>query len=232
MKKLKNFYNCKAKIKSVFNEAAIKKSFLDLRKLFFSGLVSILPIALTFYAIGLVFNFADKIPREIIAKIIAFFFSLFNKDISVDEANIPGLGLVSSIFIIMVAGYISANFIGKGLLKSIEIWILKIPLVSNIYSAFRQIMDTVFSKKKSTFKNVVLIQYPYKGSYSIGFITSDAPSQIKDITKENLISVFVPTTPNPTSGYLLMLKQEEIYILDISVEDAIKLIVSGGMLTP
>jgi len=232
MRKLKNFRDFKENLKSMFNEDIIKKSFLDLRRLFLSGLVSVLPIAFTIFSISLVFNFADRLPREIMAKIIVFFFSLFNKDITFEEANIPGLGLIAAVFIIMFAGYISANVIGRSLLKSIENWMFKIPLVSNIYTAFRQIIDTVFLKKKSTFKSVVLVQFPYKGSYSIGFVTTSSPSEILSIKKENLVNVFVPTTPNPTSGFLLMLKEEDIYKLNMSVEDAIKLIVSGRILSP
>lgn len=119
MRKLKNFRDFKENLKSMFNEDIIKKSFLDLRRLFLSGLVSVLPIAFTIFSISLVFNFADRLPREIMAKIIVFFFSLFNKDITFEEANIPGLGLIAAVFIIMFAGYISANVIGRSLLKSI-----------------------------------------------------------------------------------------------------------------
>ncbi|NLK21447.1 MAG: DUF502 domain-containing protein [Epulopiscium sp.] len=210
----------------------MKQSLLDLRRLFLSGLVSILPLALTFYAIGLVFNFTDRIPREIIARIIVFFFSLFNINIPIEEANIPGLGLITSIFIIMVAGYISANWIGKGIIRSLEIWFLKIPIIGNIYTAFSQIMDTIFTKKKNAFKDVVLLEYPYRGCYAIGFITTDTPLKFKGLIEKNLAVVFVPTTPNPTSGFMLMMEKNEIYKLNISVEEAIKMVVSGGILAP
>lgn len=220
------------KLKNLFYDDGVRQSFLELRRLFLSGLISILPIALTFYAVGLVFNFADRIPRQIIARIIVFLLSIFNEKLLIEEVDVPGLGLISSIFLIIVVGYISTNWIGKGIIKLVERWLLKIPIVSNIYAAFSQIMDTVFAKKKKAFKGVVLVEYPYRGCYSIGFITSDAPTEILKIVKEDLVSVFVPTTPNPTSGFLLMMNKKEVNILDMSVEEAIKMVVSGGMLTP
>ncbi|HOQ16417.1 MAG TPA: DUF502 domain-containing protein [Defluviitaleaceae bacterium] len=232
MRKLKNFRDSKGKSKWLFNKKILKKSFLDLRRLFFSGLVSVLPIAFTFFSISLVFNFADRLPRKIIATIIVFIFSLFNKKISLEEANVPGLGIIAAFFIIMVTGYISTHLIGRRLLKAIEKWLLKIPLVSNIYTAFRQIMDTIFLKEKHTFKSVVLVQFPCKGSYSIGFLTANSPSEVKNLKQESLVNVFIPTTPNPTSGFLLMVKEEDIYKLNMSVEEAIKFIVSGGILSP
>jgi hypothetical protein len=118
MRKLKNFRDSKGKSKWLFNKKILKKSFLDLRRLFFSGLVSVLPIAFTFFSISLVFNFADRLPRKIIATIIVFIFSLFNKKISLEEANVPGLGIIAAFFIIMVTGYISTHLIGRRLLKA------------------------------------------------------------------------------------------------------------------
>ncbi|WP_058486952.1 DUF502 domain-containing protein [Defluviitalea phaphyphila] len=220
------------KLKNLFYNNEVRQSFLELRRLFLSGLVSILPIAFTFYTVGLVFNFADKIPRNIIARIIVILLSIFNKKISVEEVNVPGLGLIASIFLIIVVGYISTNWIGKGIIKLIENWILKIPVVGNVYTGISQIMNSILTKKKRAFKEAVLIEYPYKGCYAIGFVTADAPLEILEITKEDLISVFVPTTPNPTSGFMLMMKKTEVYKLNMSVEEAIKMVVSGGILIP
>jgi uncharacterized membrane protein len=210
----------------------LRRSLIDLRKLFLTGLFGMLPLALTFYAVGLVFNFADRIPRELIAKMIVFLLSMFGKTVSFEKANIPGLGLLSSLLLIFIAGYISTNWIGKGIWKSLESWLLKIPLVGNIYTALKQIVYTISKQKKKAFKEVVLIEYPYRGCHTIGFVTSDAPPEIQKNIGEKMISVFVPTTPNPTSGFMLILKQKEIIKLNMTVEEAIKLVVSGGILRP
>jgi uncharacterized membrane protein len=141
--------------------------------------------------------------------------------------NIPGLEIFISIILITLIGWLSLSFIGKRLLLMLNAILKKIPILRTIYSAIGQMTET-FTKNDKGKKNVVLIEYPRKGSWAVGFATKENTGEISAKTKQNLINVFVPTTPNPTSGFLLMFPKEDVIYLDLTFEEASKFIVSAG----
>ena len=145
--------------------------------------------------------------------------------------SVPGLEIALSIIFITLIGFVSLSFIGKRVLKIINDLLKKIPVLRTIYSAIGQMTET-FANKKGKKKSVVLVQYPRKGSWAVGFATKDNRGEISKKTKSNLVNVFIPTTPNPTSGFLLMFPKEEVIYLDMSFEQASKFIVSAGTSNP
>ena len=197
-----------------------KRSFLArIRNNFIAGIVVLIPIGITLYLT----LFIIKISSNIIPKEINPNYYL--------PYNIPGLEILIAIVLITFVGWLSLSFIGKKLFDIFENILNKIPILRTIYSAVNQLIET-FTKSKSNKKNVVLIQYPRKGVWAVGFATKENTGEIKKKTGQELINVFVPTTPNPTSGFLLMFPKDEVIYLDLSFEEASKFIVSAGSTNP
>jgi len=196
-----------------------KSIFASFRNYFIAGIVVLIPIGITVYLTLFLINISSKIlPNEINP----------NHYLPYD---IPGLEIVISILLITLIGWISLSFLGKRLLKIFNNLLKKIPILRTIYSAILQMTET-FTKNDKGKKNVVLIEYPRKGSWAVGFATKDNDTEMSKKTNKKLVNVFVPTTPNPTSGFLLMIPKDEIIYLDISFEEASKFIVSAGTSTP
>ena len=145
--------------------------------------------------------------------------------------NIPGLEILISLLLITIIGWLSLSFLGRKLLDLFNKILKKIPILRTIYSAIGQMTET-FTKQDKENKNVVLVEYPRKGSWAVGFATKDNSGEITNKVKKNLVNVFVPTTPNPTSGFLLMFPKEEVIYLDLTFEEASKFIVSAGTSNP
>ena len=141
--------------------------------------------------------------------------------------EIPGVEIITSIFIITVIGWLSLSFLGKKFLNIFDNVLKKIPILRTIYSAITQMTET-FTKSEGNKKNVVLVEYPRKGSWAVGFATKDNEGEISRKTNKRLVNVFIPTTPNPTSGFLLMFPKEEVVYLDLTFEEASRFIVSAG----
>ena len=202
--------------------ATIKKKkslVLKLRNYFFTGVVILIPIGFTLYlAKVLIFLSTKLIPAEINPNTYLHF-------------SIPGLEIFLTIIFITIIGGLSLSFIGKKFLQIIDDLFKKIPILRTIYSAVVQMTET-FTEDKNNKKSVVLIEYPRKGTWAVGFATRDNTGEIKNKTNRELVNVFVPTTPNPTSGFLLMFPKEDIIYLDISFEEASKFIVSAGTSNP
>ena len=147
------------------------------------------------------------------------------------DFSIPGLEIFLTMVFITIVGGLSLSFLGKKFLQIIDDLFKRIPILRTIYSAIGQMTES-FTQKKNNKKSVVLVEYPRKGTWAVGFATKDNKGEIKNKTKRNLVNVFVPTTPNPTSGFLLMFPKEEVIYLDISFEEASKFIVSAGTSNP
>ena len=193
--------------------------FAKLRNYFITGIVVLVPIGITLYLTKFFISVSSKIiPKEINP----------NNYLPI---LIPGLEIVLAIILITIIGYISLSFIGKKILQLFNDLLKKIPILRTIYSAIGQMAETLAPKRKSK-KSVVIIEYPRKGSWAVGFATKDNKGEISKKTNQNLVNVFVPTTPNPTSGFLLMFPKEEIIYLDMSFEEASKFIVSAGTSNP
>jgi len=197
-----------------------RKSILtNLRNYFIAGVVVLIPIGITVYLTLFLIKISSKIlPKELNP----------NHYLPYD---IPGLEILISLFLITVIGWISLSFLGKRLLNIFNNILKKIPILRTIYSAILQMTET-FTKNDTNKKNVVLIEYPRKGVWAVGFATKKNSTEMSTKTKKELINVFVPTTPNPTSGFLLMLPKEDVIYLDLNFEEASKFIVSAGTSNP
>jgi len=191
-----------------------------LRNYFITGVLVLIPIGVTVYlTLFFIKIFAKILPQEI------------NPN-NYLPYSIPGLEIIISIIVITVIGWLSLSFLGKKLVKFVNDIFKKIPFLRTVYSAIGQMTQSSAQTRKSKKKSVVLVEYPRKGSWAVGFATQENTGEIASKTNKNLINVFVPTTPNPTSGFLLMFPKDEIIYLDMSFEDASKFIVSAGTSNP
>ena len=197
-----------------------KKSLtLGLRNYFFTGIVVLLPIGFTLYLSKFLINISTKlIPSGL------------NPN-SYLPYSIPGLEIFLTIIFITIIGGLSLSFLGKKFLQLIDDLFKRIPILRTIYSALGQMTES-FTNKDNSKKSVVLVEYPRKGTWAVGFSTKENKGEIKDKTNRELINVFVPTTPNPTSGFLLLFPKEEVIYLDMNFEQASKFIVSAGTADP
>ena len=192
-----------------------KSIILSLRNYFITGIVVLVPIGITLYLTKFFIQISSKIiPNEI------------NPNSYLPFA-IPGIEILLSIILITIIGGLSLSFIGKKVLQIFNDILKRIPILRTIYSAIGQMAETLAPNKTSR-KSVVLIEYPRKGSWAVGFATKDNKGEISKKTNKELINVFVPTTPNPTSGFLLMFPKDEVVYLDMTFEEASKFIVSAG----
>ena len=190
-----------------------------LRNYFIAGIVVLVPIGITLYLTRFFISISSKlIPNEL------------NPNSYLPFA-IPGLEILLAVIFITIIGSLSLSFIGKKILKIFNDILKRIPILRTIYSAIGQMTETLAPKKGSK-KSVVLVEYPRKGSWAVGFATRENDGEISKKTNTNLINVFVPTTPNPTSGFLLMFPKEEVIYLDMTFEEASKFIVSAGTSDP
>ncbi len=197
---------------------------IKLRHYFVAGLLLILPLFITLYFIFFIFRFIDGICGGFVNAYLKANFGFF----------VPGIGIVLGILIVLLAGFFASHFLGKKMLGGLENWFLKFPGVRQIYPSAKQIVSFLFSKdkNKAAFKKVALVEYPSKGVWSIGFITNDAFKEAQEKTQEDLVHVFVASTPGPWSGFLVLIPRRDIKFLDMSIEDGMKLIISGGILKP
>jgi len=193
--------------------------FTKIRNYFITGVVVLIPIGITIYLTILITSVSSKIlPKEI------------NPNHYLPY-NIPGLEIIITLFLITFIGWLSLSFIGKKLLNLFNTVLKRIPILRTIYSAILQMTET-FTKNDNKKKNVVLVEYPRKGTWAVGFATKENSGEITNKLNKKLINVFVPTTPNPTSGFLLMFPKEEVVYLDLTFEEASKFIVSAGTSNP
>lgn len=193
-----------------------------LRNFFFTGLLVLLPIIISIKLFAWGFEKADQILGDLLQQILLNYFN-FSKPI-------PGLGLVVLVILITLTGIFAKHYIGKKLISIGEMILVKIPILNGIYNTTKQIMDSFSNKEKSAFRKVVLIEYPRPGIYSPGFLTGDTPAEVIDKTGKRLVNVFVPTSPNPATGFLVFVPLEDVIMLDMSIEDGFKLFISAGVI--
>ena len=207
------------------NQPNTKVSILaKFRRFFLTGLLVTAPIIITIYVTWLVITFIDVKVANLLPEYLDFRKAL--------PFQIPGLGLLIVIFVTTLIGAITPGLIGRNLLKLGEMILFKTPIIRTVYSSIKQIMETVMSTNSKSFKEVVLVQYPRKDIWVIAFVTSSVKGEIDDkINKSDLVSIFVPTTPNPTSGFLLFVAKKDLIYLDMPVEQAVKLVISGGIVS-
>ncbi|MDD5223614.1 MAG: DUF502 domain-containing protein [bacterium] len=191
-----------------------------IKNYFLAGILVMVPLVITIWVIALFIgwtdNFLDFLPPR------------FHPHTYIP---IPGWGIIIAVILIFTSGMITTNYLGKKMLGFWGRQVEKIPLIRSIYGSVRQLLESLFLQTGRHFQRVVLIEFPRSGMYSIAFITGETKQEILDKTGKKLVNLFYPTTPNPTSGFFIMLPEEEITELDMSVEDAFKLIISGGILS-
>ncbi|MBL9034916.1 MAG: DUF502 domain-containing protein [Rhodospirillaceae bacterium] len=195
-----------------------------LRTYFFAGILITAPVSLTIYLAWLFISFVDEqvfslLPPEYNPEAYMPFF-------------IPGLGLLLVLVGLTLIGALTAGFLGRVTRQMFDAILNRLPVIRSLYSAINQIMETVLANKSTAFRECVLIEYPRRGIWTLGFITGTTKGEVQDLTEDTLINVFVPTTPNPTSGFLLFVPEQDVVRLKMPIEDGLKLVISGGMVTP
>lgn len=191
----------------------------NIRNYFISGLLVWIPLGLTVLLVKFFIDLADgMIP-------------IIYQSEALIGVNIPGIGIIFIVLVIFFTGLITTNFIGRRLLELWNNFLGRIPGIRNIYNAIKQISDTVLTSSTS-FEKVLLIEYPRKGLWTIAFKTGNYRGEVEQYVGKPIINIYVPTTPNPTSGFFLMLAEEEVTELNMSIDDALKLIISGGIVSP
>lgn len=193
--------------------------FRKIRNYFFAGLAVLVPVALTVFIIWTLFEKVDNLMRAAVAKILMERFGI---------TYVTGFGFVAGVTLIILTGLLARNYVGRKIIRLGDAIVARIPLISKIYLAIQQIIQALFSEKSEVFKKAVLIEYPRRGIYSIGFFTQDTKGAVQNAIEEDVVSIFLPTTPNPTSGFLLFVPKEDIIDVNLSVEEALKLVISGG----
>ena len=206
----------------------IKKNqnlFQRLRSNFLTGLVLITPIILTIYLLWGVINFIDD-------KVVPWLPNKYNPSTYLGK-DIPGLGVMTFLIFTTIVGMVTKGFFGRQLIKYWQSLVDRTPVFRSIYNALKQIAETVFTKSDQTFKSACLVEYPRRGIWVVAFVSTITRGEIKEkINKDEILTVFVPTTPNPTSGFLLFIPKKDVIILKMSVENAAKLVISAGLVVP
>jgi len=205
-----------------------KKGFLTRSKDSFknnilAGVLFLVPLVATFFFLRMFIGWIDQVLLFLPAKY---------RPENLFPVHIPGLGLILLIFILLVTGLVARNFLGRKLVNLWEGILYRIPFVSKFYRAVKQLVETIVSGGGKDFKRVVLVQYPKDGVYALGYVTGVATGEVQRKTQKKVLNIFVPTTPNPTSGYYVMVPEDEVIPLDMGVEDSFKLLISGGIVTP
>jgi len=195
-----------------------------LRRYLFTGILVTAPIAITIYLTYIFLTFVDSkvvrfLPRE-------WYEALYG------HTFIPGLGLLIVITVFILIGWFATNFLGRLFIRIAEYIVDRMPVVRTLYGAIKQIFETIMASQSSAFREVVMMEYPRKGVWSIGFVTGISSGEVQEKTTEETVNVFLPTTPNPTSGFLLFVPKKELKYMDMSVEEGVKLVVSAGIITP
>ncbi len=201
----------------------MKRLRTNLKNYFLTGLLVILPISITVYVIWVLIRGMDAILKYIPAKYLPETYL---------QIHIPGLGLILVVILVFVVGILTRNFIGRKIVHLGENIVDRIPLVRVLYTGVKQLLEPLFLQKTNAFKRVALIEYPRRGVHVIGFVTGESKGEVQNKTSKDMMNVFVPTTPNPTSGFYILIPEDEVVYLNMSVEDAFKLIISGGIVSP
>lgn len=195
-----------------------------LRAYLFAGVLVTAPIFITFYLAWLFVTFVDS-------KITPLIPHNYNPETYLPFA-LPGLGLIILLIVLVLVGALTAGFFGRLWGRVSDRILNQMPVIRNVHSAIKQILETVLAQQSNAFREAVLIEYPRRGIWAVGFLTGTTKGEVQNMTEEECINVFLPTTPNPTSGFLLFVPRKDIAPLSMTVEEAIKMVISGGIVTP
>ncbi len=195
----------------------------NMRKYFVTGLLILVPLAITLWVLNLIVGTMDQslllLPERWRPE------ALFG-------VHVPGIGTILTLLVIFLTGVAARNFIGNQVVRAWEAILIRIPVVNTIYSSVKQVSDTLFSSSGNAFRKAVLVQYPHQGAWTIAFVTGVPGGDVRNHLHGDYISIYVPTTPNPTSGFFLMVRRSDAIELDMNVDEALKYIVSMGVVSP
>ena len=189
-----------------------------LRRYFLTGLIVVLPLAITLNVLLWALRVLDGLLGQFVVPLIG--------------TRIPLLGLLTLLVVILVSGMLATNMLGRRVVELVDRLMLRIPLARSVYSAVKQLSDSVFLQRRSAFRRAVLIEWPRRGIYTVGFVTGESVGEPQERTPERVLNVFVVTTPNPTTGFLVLVPEDQVIPLEMSVEDALTMVISGGIVTP
>ncbi len=195
-----------------------------IRRYFIAGILVTAPVSITLYLTWLFVSFVDGYVNSILP-------NEYNPDTYL-PFDIPGLGLFIVFVFLTTIGAVTAGFLGRIWMRVETAIMSRMPIIRSIYTALKQILETVFSDSNKSFKNVVLVEYPRKDMWVLGFLTGECQGEIQSLKDDVIMNIFVPTTPNPTSGFLLFVPKQDVIVLKMGVEEALKLIISGGIVFP
>lgn len=195
-----------------------------MRNYLLTGILITAPAAITIYAAWIFIGFVDRQVTPLIPK-------HYNPETYL-PFDLPGLGLIVLVLTLMLIGAVTAGFFGRLWIKLTEQLLNRMPVIRNIYNAVKQILETVLAQQSNAFREAVLVEYPRRGMWAIAFITGRTEGEVQNVTEEECINIFIPTTPNPTSGFLLFVPKKDLISLAMTVEEAIKMVISGGIITP
>ena len=187
------------------------------KRYFLTGLLVVTPIWGTVLVLKTLFVTVDSILGNMLAEVVT------------EDYYVPGLGILTLLFLILFAGFMGTNYIGDRLVRRWEEFLERVPVVRGIYATLKSMMDILSFKQRKKYNKVVMIQFPKDGNYCLAFVTGETRHEVQSLAPEPLVHVYVPTSPNPTSGYFLLIPEREVVSVDMSVEEAMKLIVSGGL---
>ena len=204
------------------------KIFVNLRNNFFKGILISVPVFITFYVAWILIKFFDNKVTPVLGPLIPQHLNPSNYL----PFEIPGIGLLTVFIFFAIIGFLTTGLFGRIFSSLVEKILSKIPVLRNIYSGLKQLFETILSKRSNSFREVILLEYPRKRIWAMGFLTGDTEGEVQRLTKNSMINIFLPTTPNPTSGFLLFVPAKDVLRLSMSVEEGIKMIISAGILTP
>jgi uncharacterized membrane protein len=194
------------------------------RRYFLTGIVVTAPLSITLY---ITYLFLVTVDRQVTKILPKDWYHAFYGD-----TMFPGLGVVIAVLFFVAIGWFATNFMGRLTIRLYEYVVARMPVIRSLYNAIKQIFETVMATQSQAFRDVVMLEYPRKGIWSLGFVTGITKGEAQELTAAEVLNVFVPTTPNPTSGFLLFVPRDDLVFLKMSVEEGIKLVVSAGILTP
>ena len=219
--------NEKTTVQKIFDEEAaspIRGPFKRLRAYFLAGILVTAPIAITIYLTYVFLTFIDRNVTKLFPK--EWYDYLYG------DTTLPGLGIAVALVFFVIVGWFATNFMGRLFIRISEYIVDRMPGIRTLYGGIKQVFETIMASQSSAFREAVMLEYPRQGVWSIGFVTGRTEGEVQNLTDHETINVFVPTTPNPTSGYLLFVPKKDLKFLDMSVEEAVKLVVSAGIITP
>ena len=207
-------------------KAVFMKLGAKIRAYLFTGILVTAPVAITFYMAYIFIVWVDRMVNQMIPPRINEYLS------SIIPFTVPGLGLVILVVALILVGMFAAGFLGKFFMRLGEWIVYKLPLISSVYSLLKQVFETFLSSKTQAFSKVVLLEYPRKGIWILGLVSSDTKGEVHERLGEEMLNIFIPTTPNPTSGFLIFVPKKDTIELDMTVAEGIKFIISGGLVEP